>query len=1249
MTFTGQRDVNVLDTQALNLTFMTEQLVVMGTPSPAPTDPKLNVVNVTDLAHFLDTNYSHHFMLFSCNSLLHDEKNAMQDTVTAKIAEDGNTLSLVHKLHGQMLEFNWERGNLKAHTPSFDVLFRMCYALDAYLSLDRRNVALVNCPTGKTQSGIVVACYLLFARRSHDPMDALAAFYRKRWHMKSLTANTLRQKTPPSIQRFVAEFYQLLDRRKPRNDKPMLLKTVVLRKLPVDHQPCVQIYDDYKLVFCTDTSKSEEESVLDWDEEDGCFTISWKSGLELDGGFSLLCSFGGDYDHVSDMDASSRVLFRYTDSTLFLVPGLVTLKRHDLDLMKRYEHGFDDDEFLVELGLHENSTKQPRDMVRMDYSGRSALCQGLIEITKHHIVLPDPSLHLALIRMGFSDTPTTFALQCSQNTPSLALEMLRCNPLSTCFVQETQERAAERIFVEPTHDSQNPHLVYGTMSNTRLVDGEPSTAPAAFQGVAGESSIRSGPKALGIMSIAMAGQRRATIDVSRELGRLNEDLVSSRLSSENLIKATTGLGSVNASITVSFANNLKSADASTLSRPSNEDTKDTFSNKQSNPGNTNDSNEMFALKSTGNKYTLMLKRGVPFKAVQNCMQRENVDPSTLEAVFPSKSTTADLSSAIQANGIRKRRLKDVNEFSTYFRMLRMGCPEEAVRQKITMDGIDPVIMDLGSDAIYDEVKNRITSVEKSVQKPSTAINGKDIASEVSLEDYNVYTKYYVMLKMGVQKGAVRQKMKADGVDMRVLDQGGNDSLLAIPEHTREKRFTTTTVDGMNLMDHPESTKHCELLLASLSEGAIQKEMKAGGVNEGVLDVKEDAVVWQVPNFNGGGNRAELQENFVVSESYEMKRTVFHDGNVRQQKKKDDGTEESALGRRRNMPILDTNGVICDVNFDEDTLDGTYLTGLPEDAVKSNVVSDSVEVHGLDLGTDASISKLDSSVSVVTATAEPLKRARKKLHWQAISEDRLQNLNLQKTIWEDEDEDVQVDVDMDELEALFFAHQSTGSATKDFLRGSSKALKRKQTVTLFNGKRAMNAAISLARVKLTYREIAKAVENFDPSGLAIQQLTSINESLPTSDEAALVSRYTGDKEMLGEQSVETRGLEATIMLMQAAAADIDARMKMIRDGVSRAREEVSSVLDYFGEDPNRNPSEFFTTLASFCTAFQQARNEVDAADEIARQKERLTIRRLNTLRPLPKSTNGATMKMSCQVLERPDTEHTTDERQHHDEP
>lgn len=68
----------------------------------------------------------------------------------------------------------------------------------------------------------------------------------------------------------------------------------------------------------------------------------------------------------------------------------------------------------------------------------------------------------------------------------------------------------------------------------------------------------------------------------------------------------------------------------------------------------------------------------------------------------------------------------------------------------------------------------------------------------------------------------------------------------------------------------------------------------------------------------------------------------------------------------------------------------------------------------------------------------------------------------------------------------------------------------------------------------------------------------------------------------QQAVETLGLEVTIKSMQTAAADIEAQMKTVGDGIARAREEVSSVLDYFGEDPKRNPTEFFTTLASFCT-------------------------------------------------------------------
>ncbi|KUF95901.1 Nucleoporin nup61 [Phytophthora nicotianae] len=417
-------------------------------------------------------------------------------------------------------------------------------------------------------------------------------------------------------------------------------------------------------------------------------------------------------------------------------------------------------------------------------------------------------------------------------------------------------------------------------------------------------------------------------------------------------------------------------------------------------------------------------------------------------------------------------------------------------------------------------------------------------------------------------------------------------------------------------------------------------------------------------------------------------------------------------------------------------------GLPEGAVRHKMTTENIDVRALDLGPDATVSQLSSSggANAAKAAVPKPKRARKKLHWQPISEDRLSNLN-QQTIWEDEDDDVDFDVDMDELEALFFANQNTNSAKKNSLRGQSKALKRKQAVTLIDGKRAMNAAISLARVKLSYSEIADAVTKFDPSGLTIEQLIGINEFLPTSEEAAVVSGYTGDRKMLGEaekfifeiakvkryaprmeclvykmsftsrstelaasvahlqkageevkgsrllkillamvlklgntlngsgeengikgftvdsllrlghtkavnqkttvlhylvrlvkknhpqvldfqaelrsvplaaresfetvdeefkklerglaslntelgllekQAVESLGLEVTVKAMQNAASDIEAQMKTLADGIARAREEVSSVLDYFGEDPKRNPTEFFTTLASFCS-------------------------------------------------------------------
>ncbi|KAG3004570.1 hypothetical protein PC128_g20601 [Phytophthora cactorum] len=1485
-------DVRAPDARSLELTFMTERLMVVGAPCDGPTDKKRNMVNVDDLVHFLEVNHRGHFMLFNLNAL---------DDATA----DEGRQSVADKLHEQLLEFNWERDGMKAHTPPLDLIFRICYALDAWFSLDPQHVALVNCQTGKTRSGVVVACYLLFARLADDPTDAFVEFYRRRWDMKSLTPQALKKKTPPSIQRFLTGFHELLEHQKPPNDKPLLLKAVIFRQLPVELQPCVQIWDDYKLVFCTDElqiGESGEAPVLDWNEEDGFFAILWENGVELDGGFSILCSFGEDYDNADDVDASSRVLFRYADSTLFLLPGLVTLKKHDLDLMKQYEHGFDEDQFSVDLVLHENSTKKSRNSVRMDYTGNSAVRQGLIEITKHHVVLPDPAMHSNFIRMGFCETPTTFALQCSQNAPNVALDLLHSKGLSACFAQETAELAAKKEQEETTNNNQaadsptesdrqpalrrqttaeivamqsqrsrysiptavdsslcdtckeddymmrpqivrcagrcgkyyhttcvglrkipfglttmsdrTNHAVYvkkffsawecdacspkASLPTTSLPGGEiPSNmklVPASWVGgalgttanpqdVTDAGNARDLSSTRDSLSVSVDGEPHSTS--REEFHQLKEFLATNGLSIEDLMKAATSPAATSASVAISLVNTLASATSTgTPSVPPKLDMKSALLNELKTTRKSSDAIETSAASSVDSKYTLMLKRGVPFEAVQNCMRKDGADPSTLQPLPPSEGSTGDDNSV---NNVQQIRLKDMDGYAKYFRMLRMGCPKEAVKQKLTMDGLDPIILDFGPDAIYEEVKDRIAATSsvsnlqddiKCVHPPETE-DVKASVSEVLLKHHEVYAKYFKMLKMGLPEGAVRQKMKVDGVDERALDLGGDAPFSKLPKP--EMSEPAAPVNDVKLKDDPKYAKFFKMLQMGLPEGAVRQKMQVDGVDERALDLGGDAMVSQLARLTG----IKLQDDPTYAKYFKMLRMGLPEGAVRQNMKTD-GVDERALDLGGDALVSELTAQKNDVKLQDDPVYSKYFKmlkmGLPEGAVRQKMATESVDVRALELGPDATVSQLSSGVdanaAAKVAVAKP-KRARKKLHWQAISEDRLSNLN-QQTIWEDEDDDVDFDVDMDELEALFFANQNTNSAKKNSSRGQSKALKRKQAVTLIDGKRAMNAAISLARVKLSYSEIADAVTKFDPSGLTTEQLIGINEFLPTSEEAALVSGYAGDKEMLGEaekfifeiakvkryaprmeclvyklsftsrstelaasvahlqkageevkgsrllktllamvlklgntlngsgeengikgftvdsllrlghtkavnqkttvlhylvrlvkknhpqvldfqaelrsvplaaresfdttdeefkklekglaslntelgllekQAVESLGLEVTIKAMQTAASEIETQMKILADGISRARDEVSSVLDYFGEDPKRNPTEFFSTLASFCSTFQRARNEVDAADEA----ERLKMRRSNSMRPPTKSSNGATLK------------------------
>lgn len=66
------------------------------------------------------------------------------------------------------------------------------------------------------------------------------------------------------------------------------------------------------------------------------------------GDFVLIVRFGGQHATTDEGDVS-KVLFRYVGNTAFLSEGTTELRKKQVDMMRRYAAGFEDDQFLLEL------------------------------------------------------------------------------------------------------------------------------------------------------------------------------------------------------------------------------------------------------------------------------------------------------------------------------------------------------------------------------------------------------------------------------------------------------------------------------------------------------------------------------------------------------------------------------------------------------------------------------------------------------------------------------------------------------------------------------------------------------------------------------------------------------------------------------------------------------------------------------------------------------------------------------------
>jgi hypothetical protein len=263
---------------------------------------------------------------------------------------DDRTLVLFRR---QIVQLGWwSPCTDRSETPSISRLLKACYAIHAYLQLDPTNVVLVYCANGKTRTAIVAACYLRFTGVVRGTKEGFLYFLSKRGIPHPME---VLQRVPPSLKLFFRQFDKVLDLGCFLNRKPLLLRAIALQGVPVEDQPCLDIWDSSQQhVYSSHPEMWEHDASLkrcmankpgsQWADEEGFYKVN----AIIDGEFLLICRFGGDFARETKIHDPSKILFRYTNTTGFLSGGCpYELTSQQVDLMRRYAKNFDEEEFLV--------------------------------------------------------------------------------------------------------------------------------------------------------------------------------------------------------------------------------------------------------------------------------------------------------------------------------------------------------------------------------------------------------------------------------------------------------------------------------------------------------------------------------------------------------------------------------------------------------------------------------------------------------------------------------------------------------------------------------------------------------------------------------------------------------------------------------------------------------------------------------------------------------------------------------------
>jgi len=375
------------------------------------------------------------------------------------------------------------------------------------------------------------------------------------------------------------------------------------------------------------------------------------------------------------------------------------------------------------------------------------------------------------------------------------------------------------------------------------------------------------------------------------------------------------------------------------------------------------------------------------------------------------------------------------------------------------------------------------SASASVPPPAPTPTPND-PNATPLKDTEEYKKYFKMLKSGLPNEVVKHAMTRDGKDPDILDNDPNKPLPPVVPLNKDPRFA----------------KFFKMLKIHIPMPAVKQAMMKDGLDPYILDCPHDKPLPKVIPKPQAANKKMKMPSFDKSAP----------------PLKDDPKFEK-YWRMKKM-------------------------GLPLGAVQNALAKDGHDPAIMEMDVNKSLSQnvaeraMKAGGGEASEAPKAPKRRRKKLDWKPIHKDKVST----DSIWAAED-DFNLDLDQDEFDSLFVMKTSPNQKSKKRPEeGANSAKKKKKaSVQVISGKRGMNGGISLARIKVKFEDIAKAIDELDESVLSPEQLTSLKECLPDRDESYALSQFLKKNNNSVEELCEAEKFMVATLSVANAAEKIDA--------------------------------------------------------------------------------------------------------------